>query len=387
MLDTMRPRPGDLLAAAAAALVAIYPWLWPHGPAQGRLPGWCAWPAAAVLALPLLQRRRAPLQVVCLTGIGAVCTAAAGVPAGRMVPGLMIAAYAVTMYGHGRRRQAAGVAVAAAAALVALALNRHVPVFVVSALAVVLAVTMAGLSGYAIRTRRAYIAELTERAARLEREEGERARRAVAGERLRIARELHDVIGHAVSVIAIQAEAASRSLTADPAAVPGFLTAISATSRRSLAEMRRLLDILRPEETEQDELTPLPGLAELPDLIARVEAAGVQVTLEQAGDLAGLPAGVGLAAFRIVQEALTNVLKHAGPAMARVSLSRDPAVLRLHISDNGSKPAKAPAPGAHGLIGMRERVHVYGGTLHAGPCPEGGYAITAILPVPGKAGP
>lgn len=373
-----KDRMEDLLTAAAATVV-VTPWLWPRGPAAGWLPGCVAWPAVFALILPLLARRRAPIPVAYTVAAAAFAVAAAGVPAGRTAPALILAAYATTAYTDLTSRSMAAAAITATAAPTALLISANPPVVVISATAMALAVTVAAVSGYAIRTRRAYITELEERAGRLEREEGQRIRQAVADERLRIAHELHDVVGHGISVIAIQSEAATRSLATNPTAVSGFLTAITQTSRQSLAEMRYLLAVLRPDHDQSDQLAPLPGLTALEQLIAQVEAAGVPVTLEQFGDLGDLPPGVDLSAYRIVQEALTNVLKHAAPATAHVCVTRDPTALRIQVRDNGRRPHGASAKG-HGLIGMRERVNVYGGSLKHGPHPDGGYTVTALIP-------
>jgi signal transduction histidine kinase len=233
--------------------------------------------------------------------------------------------------------------------------------------------------GYAIRTRRAYVAELKERAARLEAEEGERAARAVADERLRIARELHDVIGHSISLITIQSEAAARSARTNPAAVSGFLATISATSRAALAEMRHVLAVLRPDA--QADLSPQPGLDALPELVARLEGGGLRTRLDV--EPLDLPPGIALAVFRIVQEALTNVLKHAGAnACASVTVARTGETVRVSVHDDGVGASKPASSAAHGIVGMRERVAVYGGTLRTGTRPAGGFEVEARIPLP-----
>jgi signal transduction histidine kinase len=389
MVTVMSTKPGrsGILAAAVCGAVAVVPWVWPRGPGPGWLPGWLAWPCCAALMLPLLAWRRAPDLIAYPVSAAAIGLAAAGVPAGRTAPALMAAACAATGYTDRTRRSVTAAAAAVTAAPAALLISRHPPVPTVSLIAMTLAAGIAAVSGYAIRTHRAYIAALKERAARLEREEGERARQAVTEERQRIAHELHDVIGHAISVIAIQSEAAARSLATDPGAASGFLAAITATSRQSLAEMRCLLAVLRPEDDSPQQPTPLPRLASLPQLIAQVTDAGVPVVLRQDGDLDDLPASIELAAYRIIQEALTNVLKHAAPAQAQVSLTRDAQVLRIQVCDNGQRPTRPAVPAGHGLIGMRERAGIHGGSLQHGPQPGGGYLVTALIPTHGSLHP
>ncbi len=329
----------------------------------------------------VLGRRRAPMAVLWGTAAVTVFMIATGFPAGSSIVGLLVATYAVAVRGDPARTTTGAVAAGAATLAVAVATTlpgSRTPGFTpFLLLTVTLAMAVAWVSGYAVRTRRAYIGELKERAARLEREEGERAARAVAEERLRIARELHDVIGHSISLITIQAEAATRSARTNPDAVPGFLATISATSRETLAELRHVLAVLRPQGDE--DLSPQPGLEALADLVARIREAGLPVRLDV--EPLTLPPGVGLTVYRIVQEALTNVLRHAGPAGAAVTVARAGAALRVSVHDDGRGPAAPPSPAAHGLVGMRERVAAYGGTLYAGRRPEGGFAVDALLPM------
>ncbi|WP_370148203.1 sensor histidine kinase [Streptacidiphilus sp. EB129] len=380
----------DLLVAGLVAGVALSG----HVHDGAWLPGWLVWPAAAGQALPLLVRRRmasAVVPAVLLTaGLAGACAAAAGVPAGACVPGLLAACYAAATYGRPPRDVAALVLTLMAALSIVL-LGRGQSAEPVSAAAVLLSVALAWLAGYALRTRRAYIAGLVERAERLEREEGERAARAVVEERLRIARELHDAVGHSVSVIAIQSEAASRTLAGDPAAVAEYLQVIGTASRAAMAELRQVLRVLRPQEETDAEWDPAPGLGRLDDLVAGVEAAGVPVRLRTRGDLTDLPLGPGLVAFRIVQESLTNVLRHAGVgASAEVTVLREPTMLRVAVTDDGGGGPSAEAVGSghsghsghsgQGMVGMRERVAVYGGTFRAGPGGRG-FVVAADIPL------
>jgi signal transduction histidine kinase len=229
---------------------------------------------------------------------------------------------------------------------------------------------------------------MEERARRLEHEREERAAQAVAAERLRIARELHDVVAHSMSVIAVQSGVGNHVIDSQPAEAKRALAAIETTSRAALVEMRRLLGVLRPDGDDPSALTPTPGLADLPDLVGQVSGAGVHVKLAVLGDRRPLAPGVDLSAYRIVQEALTNVIKHGGAA-ADVTLAYGPREVSVEVVNSAGGrpggPAGRPAwPGAlvdgHGLVGMRERVAVFGGEFAAGRLPGGGFRVAARLP-------
>jgi len=343
---------------------------------------------AAAQGAMLLARRRAPTAVLAGTTAVSVLMLVAGYPDGSAGFGAYCAAYAVAVYGSGdvgaelvvTLRHAAVVAVAAIALGVAsVAPGARGQSGTWGALPVPAFVAASWVLGYAIRTRRAYIAELKARAARLEAEEGERAARAVVDERLRIARELHDVIGHSISLITIQAEAATRSVRTNPDAVPGFLTRISAASRQALAEMRHVLAVLRPDA--EAELSPQPGLADLGELIEGLNARGGLETRLDAEPM-DLSPGVALTVYRIVQESLTNVLKHAGPgARAAVTVVRSEDSVRVSVQDDGAGPSGPAASTAHGIIGMCERAAVYGGTLRTGARVGGGFEVEALIPM------
>jgi signal transduction histidine kinase len=232
--------------------------------------------------------------------------------------------------------------------------------------------------GSTIRNRRLYMDELEARAAALERERDEEAKRAVADERLRIAQELHDVVAHSMGVIAVQAGVGAHVIDTDPVEAKKSLEAISETSRATLTEIRRMLGVLR--EDTGAEYAPAPDLAELPRLVDSVRAAGLDVEMTVAGSGAGVPPGVSFTGYRIVQEALTNVLKHAGPARADVTVDYEPGLVRLEVTDDGRGANGRVTHGGHGLVGMRERVAVYGGTLTAAPRAGGGFRVAATLP-------
>jgi signal transduction histidine kinase len=232
--------------------------------------------------------------------------------------------------------------------------------------------------GSSMRNRRLYNEQLEQRAADLERERDEEAKRAVADERLRIAQELHDVVAHSMGVIAVQAGVGAHVIDKDPDEAKKSLEAIASTSRSTLTEIRRLLGVLRADE--RGAYQPAPGLTDLDKLVDDLGAAGLPVTVTVEGSARDVPPGVDLTAYRIVQEALTNVLKHAGPAHADVRVGYAPGTIRLEIVDDGRGVNGRAGAHGHGLMGMRERVGVYGGTLRAGPATGGGFRVVAELP-------
>ncbi|MGW1230432.1 sensor histidine kinase [Streptomyces sp. NPDC001515] len=248
---------------------------------------------------------------------------------------------------------------------------------------------LAWVLGDSMRTRRAYFDQLEERAARLEREREAQSKVAVAAERARIARELHDVVAHNVSVMVVQADGAAYVMDTAPDQARQALETISGTGRQALAEMRRLLGVLRTGDApESGEYVPQPDVEQIEVLIEQVRTAGLAVDFRVEGTPRPLPSGVELTAYRIVQEALTNTRKHGGPnAGASVRLVYFDDGLGLLVEDDGRGAAHelyedGGADGAgHGMIGMRERVGMVGGTLDAGPRPGGGFRISALLPL------
>jgi signal transduction histidine kinase len=241
--------------------------------------------------------------------------------------------------------------------------------------------------GRLTRVRRAYLVELEDRAARLERERDAQAKVAVAAERARIARELHDVVAHNVSVMIVQADGAAYVLDNSPQQAKEALGTIASTGRQALVEMRRLLGVLRTADTAE-EYVPQPGVEELPDLLEQVRTAGLPVEFITSGEVRELPRGVELTVYRIVQEALTNVRKHGGPDVrARVAVDFGEHELAVLIEDDGrgTTDEQLSTGGTdglgHGLIGMRERVGMVSGSLDIGPRPGGGFRIRAVLPL------
>lgn len=238
---------------------------------------------------------------------------------------------------------------------------------------------MAWVGGLALQQRaaRADAAEL--RAALLARDREEATRSAIAEERSRIARELHDVLGHSVSVMTIQASAVRRMLTPGQEKEREALLAVEQTGREALSEMRRLVGILRLGD-DGPELEPQPGLGQIPKLVAQTRELGLAVDLRVEGEPVPLPPGIDLTAYRLVQEGLTNARKHAHASHTEVTVRYQGDGLEVEVCDNGRGPADS-AEGGHGLIGMRERVSIYGGEFEAGPRSEGGYRLRARLPV------
>jgi signal transduction histidine kinase len=243
---------------------------------------------------------------------------------------------------------------------------------------------IAWVLGDNIRTRRAYLSELEARAARLEREREQRDERAVADERSRIARELHDVIAHNVSVMVVQASAGEEVFDTDPRRARESLSAVASTGRAALTELRRLMGVIRAEEEHEAaaDYAPQPGLEYLDELVHQVRDTGLAVELSVLGEPRPLPEGIGLCAYRIVQEALTNTLKHADASRAEVSVRYVADALELQVLDDGRGPTQVNGEGlGHGLIGMRERVALFGGELSARARPDHGYEVRARIPL------
>ena len=344
--------------------------------------------------LPLVFRRRAPFTVF------AVAAAAAAVQGTLQLRGplfaflaLNLALYSLAAYGDHRL---AVRAVTVWACLLTVRLGYLIatswPQVTISGLSDVVddyvLLAAAWTLGEGVRQRRVHAAELEDRAARLEREREEKARQAVIQERLRIARELHDVVAHSLSVIGIQAGAARLVLDADPhpTRVREAVAAIEATANHAMAEMRRALGILRATEPSGVALAPLPGLGQLPALLDQLRSAGLPVDLTVTGEPRPVATSIDLSLYRIVQEALTNALKHARATRAEVMVGYGAHDITVEVTDDGRgpPPSAARSQGA-GTIGMRERVALFGGELQVGPRAQGGYAVRVCLPIPAEA--
>jgi signal transduction histidine kinase len=256
--------------------------------------------------------------------------------------------------------------------------------FLVAYNVVVLALPL--VLGAAVRSARERERELAAQTAELQREREENARRAVLEERVRIARELHDVVAHHVSVMGIQAGAARRVMHTRPDKAAEMLSLVEVSSRQAVVELHRLLGFLRGADQENG-LTPQPDLAQLPELVARAGRGELVVELSVEGEPRPLPRTLELSAYRVIQEALTNALKHSGGTAATVRVAYEPTALEIEVLDNGSRATRgAPAnPGGHGLIGMRERVGLHGGHVRAGLAADGGFVVHATFPLNGNA--
>ena len=335
-------------------------------------------PCELVMALVLLWRRTLPLAVISVVAVAQVAEAAAGVPLQQ--PVVPVLASVVAVYALLTRSNVLTMAVGSAVLLSAIG--------VVTALQhkgfgnfafVLIFLAGAAIVGRTVHARTTQTVQLQARADTLERERETQAQVAAQEERARIARELHDVIAHSVSVMVVQAGAAEQMMTRDPARAATAVQAVQATGREALGEMGRLLGILRADMDEMG-LSPQPGVEDLPALVADARQAGLAVELQIVGDQRPLPPGPALSIYRIVQESLTNVRKHASSASAAVRLSYSAGGVDADVTNTrGDTTAGAPG-GGHGLIGMRERVAVYGGTLHAGPGDDGGYHVHAHIP-------
>jgi signal transduction histidine kinase len=339
-----------------------------------------------LMVVPLGWRRRAPLLVLPIVlGSTVIGFYALYDPASQTHPDpflpFLIAIYSVAA--HTDRRQAAVGAAMAAGAILAIDVPVLLAGVVPNDVYAWLLYALAWILGRALRHRQDLAATLEDRAARLEHDQEAKARSAVTEERARIARELHDVIAHSLSVIVVQAAAERRVLGQEHATTKEVLGSIEHTGRQALVELRRLLGVIRKTD-DRPTLQPQPTLEYLGELLAQVRETGLMVELRTEGEPVPLPPGVDLSAYRIVQEALTNVLKHADARHAQVLVCYHPGELELEVSDDGHGPVAAAA-GGHGLVGMRERVALYGGILEAGRRDGGGYRLHARLrfePVP-----
>jgi len=369
ILPELRRRPAVVDALVALALVAL-----------GEVEAWTGTTTRpfwlhALLIVPIMGslawRRRFPLLVLGLVVAGVLALD----PDGQLS---VFAALVIASFTAGAELSPPRAGIGLVLAVVPLWIASAVMGYEVSDF-VAVGVLYGGswLLGRAMRERGTRAEELAERAARLEREREQEAERAVARERARIARELHDIVSHSISVIAVQSQAVRRRLGHKQTREADDLRAVETTARQAMAEMRRLFGVLRADG-EQPSLAPQPGLDQLERLLAETRAAGLSVDMHVEGERVELPPGVDLAAYRIVQEALTNVRKHAGPAAASVTLRFGERELELLVEDDGT--ASPAGDGGYGLVGMQERVMLYGGRLEARPKADGGFFVRATLP-------
>jgi signal transduction histidine kinase len=365
----------DVLTAVVAAAAAL-PYLF-HENAE---PPAAAFPVLVVVVAPLVLRRIFPVPVLAWLIAASVVT---GLWNHHVIAGfaLMVALYTVATT-HTRRD---ALVAAAVLELVVIAVAIHVSgsgfwydsIFLSGLIGAAV-----GLGLY-VATRREYLAELHDRAQRLERERDQQGALAAAAERARITREMHDVVAHHLTVMVALSDGAVAAMATSPERGIEVMRSVSATGRRALADTRRLLGVLRDSTTDDGPETrqPVPELADLEVLLERVRAAGLPTTYEVQGSATDVPAGVQLTVYRLVQEALTNTLKHGGPdAKAAVRLRRRPGELLVDVVDDGAGVSVAtPVVVGGGLTGMQERVHAYGGDISAGPGRPSGWRVTARL--------
>jgi len=342
-----------------------------------------AW--AVALAAPLVLRRRWPLVVLAVTtlhftrywAVGQVNEIASWVILG-------VAVYSAAAYADRRRARwmcgacllwliGSGVVLSARAGPIGAVEVAAIAMF--DALPFLLAWPL----GAMMRRLREYRVVLEDRNRQLDQEREVNARRAVLEERVRIARELHDVVAHHVSVMGVQAGVARRLFDRDPPEAVAAIGSVETASRQAIADLQQLVGVLRRQE-EGDDLAPQPSLQRLPELVEHMRQTGLPVKLTTTGEPQQLPAGVELSAYRIIQEALTNTLKHAGPAQAAVTVRYDNGAVEVEVVDDGQGPPPArQGTGGKGLVGMQERVRLYGGRLEAGARPGGGFRVYAVL--------
>ncbi|MCK6212402.1 sensor histidine kinase [Georgenia sp. EYE_87] len=343
--------------------------------------------ASLVMCAMLAWRRSRPAAsaaAVYAAALGHLLAGAYFLPTDLLV---LVALYSVTVYGPlwARRAGLGGALVGALA--IAVTVGVVVPgqllwsTFVLMFLGVAGTVFATWAVALSRRSRIERLEALMERARRLEVERDQEIRLATAAERTRIAREMHDVVAHSLSVVVAQADGGRYAARTDPEAAERALSTISAMGRDALADMRRILGVLRTEDAT--ERLPQPDDADLDRLVEQVRATGLGVSVVRTGTGGSLPPGVGLSVYRIVQEALTNVLKHAGPDVrVTVALHRGPQVMAVQVDDDGRGAAATSDGRGQGLVGMRERAALFGGTVEAGPRPGGGYRVRAEIPLP-----
>ncbi|WP_344971427.1 sensor histidine kinase [Streptosporangium fragile] len=381
----------DAVTAVAVALIIRYAIVDPPGPSS-HWPAWSAWPVAAVVSFPAGLRRRRPramLALACATAAAATMTGvvAAGAIWLTFTPTVLVLYLVATTASIAW--SSAGLAVCLLAEVTAVlvfyarvlpglepaaAPSEIPPAWPIEIGMITVLLAAAWAVGTVVRWKRETTARLVRHLAEA----------AVTDERRRIARELHDVIGHSMSLIAVKATVANHVADARPQEVRAALTVIEQTSRSTLAEIHRVLDLLRSDGDSRQARLPVPGTADLPELAAHARSAGVEVDLAVREE-AALPAAVAVSVYRIVQQALTNVVTHAGPTRCSVTVDVDGREAVIEVVDDGPRHGRPPradraGQGGHGLIGMRERVKMYGGTFDAGPRPEGGFRVSARLP-------
>jgi signal transduction histidine kinase len=386
IIDTAIAAAATVAAVGAAIVQArhggpVYAFARPHGTVLVIPPGPSGWLllAIALTTAPLAFRRRYPATAFVV--IFAAVLVAHDHDTTATFGAVIFAAYSAVLYS--RFRWAALLAVGTGAVIATAAFPDTTPQVPARFTAMLILVPTAAVA-VGMRGWRQRAGDSAERLLRVEAEHEAQTRRAVEAERARIAGELHDVVTHNVSVMVVQAGAARSVLDSSPDDAREALLAVEASGRTAMSELRHLLGLLAPAGGEEDMLVPQPGAARVPALVERVRAAGLNVELTVTG-ARDLSPGVDLAAYRVVQEALTNVIKHAGTARAAVVLEYRPDDLLITVTDDGRPVTGSGGPGGRGLIGLRERIGLYGGELDAGPRPGGGWRVRARIPLEGSA--
>jgi signal transduction histidine kinase len=343
-------------------------------------PLWFDLPASVVFLVPLLVRRRYPFgaPAMCVVLLGATSFVDPGLTSDDVV--MFIAALAsAVLFGMLKERAQAVAGLAIMLGVVAVVEHNDPTESLEDSIWSLVTFSVAWAVGFGLGHKFRETDEAKERAERAERQREEQARLAVAEERARIARELHDIVGHSVSVMTVQAAGVRSLLKPEQERAREAVAVVEQTGREALAEMRRLVGVLRRPE-ESPALAPQPSLEHVERLVSQARDAGLPVELRVEGDPVSLPAGVDLTAYRLVQEGLTNAIKHARAQHAEVLVVYRDGLVELTVTDDGRGGGDGES-GGHGLVGMRERISVYGGELDAGPLPEGGYKLHATLPV------
>ncbi|MDX3239881.1 sensor histidine kinase [Streptomyces sp. ME03-5709C] len=377
------------LALAVAAVILGNMFIGPHSERYEVTPGDLT--LAALGSAALLLRRRSPLGVLAFTCAVTVvyvltATGQGGAPVAATV---VVALFSASTRTDRATTFRLGLATCLLLPAIAMVFGAR-PWYSAQNIALFAWSGMAAAAGEATRNRRAYVVAVEERAERAERTREEEAKRRVAEERMRIARELHDVVAHHIALVNVQAGVAAHVMDSRPDQAKQALAHVREASRSALDELRATVGLLRQSGDPAAPMEPAPGLGVLDQLVDGFRRAGLPVEVV-AQDAGSLPASVDLTAYRVVQESLTNVHKHAGPgARARIRIARGTGTLEVTVVDSGGTPKRPEAPGGgHGLIGMRERAAALGGTCEAGPGTQGGFRVHARLPlvVPGQAGP
>ncbi|MFI6560879.1 sensor histidine kinase [Streptomyces sp. NPDC050534] len=367
----------DVILATALAVVAVCMALFTD---PARRPDAAGWVLLLACYVPLVWRRRHPLLTLTAVALVVMPYHALGNNPFPPTPASYVALYTVAVTQRPLRTVLTGAAALCVAVTAMLTINTHQAIELLRTSGWIIATLFFGVD---VRYYRQYVAGIVERAERAERTREEEARRRVAEERLRIARDLHDLLAHTITLIGVQTSVAAHVLAADPErldreTIAKALDEIAETCRTARGELRTTLEVLRAAEHGEGR-GPLPGLDGLPDLVEAARLAGARV--EQSVRVRQAPPAVGAAAYRIVQEALTNAVRHAGPEPAvQVELYERDGALRLSVTDDGTGPTPGGTPG-FGLVGMRERARSVGGTLDAGPRAEGGFEVSAVLPL------